>query len=67
MLCCHVRFEYILHWNENIFWLRQEAQEVTLSVCVCVRVSVRDIVEFLTLSKRELLRLVFIKESREES
>ena len=37
------------------FLLRQEAQEVTLSVCPCVC----DIFEFFTLSKRELLRLVF--------
>ena len=37
----------------NIFWLRQEAQEVTLCMCVC------DFVEFFTLSKRDLLRLVY--------
>ena len=35
----------------NIFW--KEAQEVTLCMCVC------DFVEFFTLSKRELLRLVY--------
>jgi len=44
----------LIETSPKHFWLRQEAQEVTLSVCV----SVCDICEFFTLSKRELLRLV---------
>ena len=41
-----------------LFWLRQEAQEVTLFVRLSVCVSVCDICEFYPLSKREILRLV---------
>ena len=39
------------------FWLWQEAQEVTLSMSV--RLSVCDIVEFFTLLKQKILRLVY--------
>ena len=41
-----------------IFWLRQEAQEVTLCVCVSVCLSVRDICALSTLPKWAILRLV---------
>ena len=41
-----------------LFWLRQEAQEVTLCVCPSVRLCVCDICALSTLSKRAILRLV---------
>ena len=54
---CHID-TWTLSLSAVTFWLWQEAQEVTLSVCVSVCLSVCDIVEFFTLSKRKILRLV---------